>query len=470
MSVFFPDFIRTQLASNANLFVGQQVRVVLLRQVPSFETEDNRFAAVATMADLLAKPGWAEVSGTTGYPLSSTIPANLYKPVGFTNNYFRIAAPFTFGTLADTEVAGFAFVLVGTYGGKVDPIIFVSTSPFDLTGPRIMRGTDGIAVNPDIGLPVPPPASNNRWLFSWADPAGGVTSVQSMVEGPIAVYQGPPPFEVSHTQHVWLYPQRCNLIANPSFELPGTGYWSTNGAAARVAIPNAPIGEAGAWSGQFTKAGTVIAESNWFPTQREEDWTIQLRAKGTGKLKVGIVAWNDEYNVLGTDWGTETWTLQPGAFIQIAVCRTLAQPYQALVRLECDGGNLTLDQVLCEKGFLKDWDYFDGDSTYGARDDYFWYGGASRKGASYSMWYNNKRTIYGRMFGREVDSTALITDEVVAERGFLYRWVPAGTFVTAHLGVLYPNDPMAPVPAKAPGVLPYRSGPDDTAGVVNPWV
>jgi len=475
MSAFFPDFIRTQLATTPTLFVGKTLKVVLLRQAPSFNSEDSRYQEISTLPELLAKPGWAEVSGTTGYPLASTIPANMYKPVGFTNNYFR-ADLYTFGTLADTEVAGFAFLLVGTYGGKVDPIVMVTTSPFDV-GPQILRATDGITANPDIGLPVPPPPSNNRWLFSWADAAGGATQVTSMVEGPLSVYQGAPPFEVSHTQHVWLYPQRVNMIANPSFESASvnTGYWSTNGSASRVAIPNAalvgPTGSpAGAWSGRFQKAGTVIAESNWFPTQREEDWTIQLHAKGTGKLKVGFVAWNDEFNVLGTDWGTQTWTLNASSFIHISTCRTVAQAYQALIRLECDGGDLTIDQVLCEKGLLPDWDYFDGDSTYGARDDYMWYGGEVRKGGTYSLWYNNKRTIYGRMFGREVDSTALITDDVIAERGFIYKWVPAGTFINAHLGVLYPNDPMAPVPAKVAGVIAYRSGVSDTAGVVNPWV
>jgi hypothetical protein len=369
-------------------------------------------------------------------------------------------------------VAAFAFLLVGTYGGKVDPIVMVTTTPFEESGPRVVRGTDGITANPDIGLPVPPPSSNNRWMFSWADPVGGATTVTSIVEGPLAVYQGPPPFEVSHTQHVWLYPQRANMIANPSFESDtvGMGYWSTNGTAQRVAIPNAPIGAAGAWAGKFTKAGTVIVESNYIPTQYEEDWSIQLLAKGTGKLKVGFVAWNDEFNVLGTDWGEETWTLNPGSYIHISVCRTIAQAYQGMVRLECDGGDLTIDQALCEKGFLKDWDYFDGDSTYGARDDYMWYGGIVRKGGTYSLWYNNKRTIYGRMFGREVDSTALITDDVTAGRGFVYRWVPAGTFVNAHLGVLYPGDLVAPVPAKPAGVLPYRTGVTDVAGVVNPWL
>ena len=54
------------------------------------------------------------------------------------------------------------------------------------------------------------------------------------------------------------------------------------------------------------------------------------------------------------------------------------------VRFECSGGNFEVDNMLCEPDWLKDWPYFDGDSTYGARDDYSWYGGENRKGQTYS--------------------------------------------------------------------------------------
>jgi len=144
-----------------------------------------------------------------------------------------------------------------------------------------------------------------------------------------------------------------------------------------------------------------------------------------------------------------------------------------MVRIEAQGVNLTIDKVLAEPGFLKDWLYFDGDERYGARDDFSWYGGATRRGASYSLWYNHRKAVTSRLFARTVDPndpSANVTDEDMEEQGLVYRWVPAGITVVPHLDVLYAHDVQNPVPAKAAGVLPYFNATTATSGVENPWI
>lgn len=216
---------------------------------------------------------------------------------------------------------------------------------------------------------------------------------------------------------------------------------------------------------------TLVVESNVFPTFKEEVWTIQLMAKGSGTLKVGLVHWDDTFIETRVDWGTELWTLTPDSFTPIAVIRSAPDAYQGMLRVEMTGGaSLTLDTVCVEAGALVDWPYFDGSSTYGARGDFVWYGGQGRQGASYSLWYNNKNAILGRMFALDYTGAQVITDEVVAEQGFVYQWVPAGTVVTPHPDVLYVNDLQAPVPPKAAGVLAYRNNViTDVDKVISPW-
>lgn len=459
MSAVFTDLFRSELFDDPTLMDTATLRLVLFRQAPTFSNGDTRYTGITDTASLLSTSGWIEAS-TTGYPLTGTLSVGVLD-VGL--NHYVMFTQFPFTGMGQAEVAGAAVVYDGTLGGVVDPIIFVTDTPFGHT--QVVDGSDGITAADDASIV----GASKKWLFSWADAPSGATTISSLREGPLLLYVGAPTFEPSHTQHVWLYPQRANMIANPSFEKPGTDYWSTNGSIARVAVTN-PVFPQGAWAGHFTGGGTVVAESNVFPTNREEYWTIQFLAKGTGQVKVGFVWWNDDFAEVGVDWGTETWDLQPEGYVHIAACRNPVETYQGMVRIECDGGDITIDQVMCEKGYLKEWTYFDGDTTYGARDDYSWYGGDSRQGASYSLWYNNKRAIYGRLFSRDIADDTLITDEVMAAQGFVYQWVPAGTFVVAHIDVLYANDIQTPVPTKPAGVLSYRTDIyADLGGVLNPW-
>ena len=335
----------------------------------------------------------------------------------------------------------------------------------------MLGSADAITASPDV---TNLGATSNRWLFGWAK---NVPAPQP-VEGPLTLLKGPPNFEVSHTEHVWLFPQRANMMANPSFE-SGTApmsHWRTNRTASGVTHPvladsTPALGtEAGYKAGQFAGTSPVIVESNFFPALSVTDWTIQFMAMGTGTLKVCLLAWPTEFDQTGEDWGEEEWTLNPTSYIHIQALRTAPEGATAQVRIELQGTSLTLDKVLCEPGFQLDWPYFDGDSLYGARGDFTWYGGSARKGQTFSLWYNHKAAVGGRLFANPVDGP-IVTSQEMTEHGLVYQWVPAGQVVLPHWDVLFVNDLQHPISDVAgTAVNPYKVDANDPMGVTNTWL
>jgi hypothetical protein len=670
VSYFFTDHFRTTLVGDQNIMNGVKVRLVLFRFAPSMGTPTPSWTAARTVAELTAQTGWVEATNVSGYPLTLQLDVGTRVLGG---SRYVIFSEYPFSGLTETaEVRAIGVVFVGTLNGVTNPLIFVTNTPIgDVAN---LSPKDALTASPDTTFP----DATNRWLFGWG------TTTPDPLEGPLVLSRGSPDFEVSGSQHAWLYPQRANMIANPSFEKPGTDFWSGNSALSRVSVAREPayltpsVGEVttpdpgplpnqhtfvyrvrgpmtglsatgvvagqmkvfGQWSwlaqrsvapnayvvfsaypngnlvnvaslaanagavtggddygaisvtlnngsslavmtgwsspdgstwtshppassavlapfdgndpvaigvcqadanatfqgriysvelrtGLDPKGGTVIwrfdasdypgtgttyqdprgrtwtltsdkaitpaadpswagqcsgtdgyaiMESNIFPTQMgeldAEQWTVQLLARGSGRLKVGFVFWDADYRVTACDWGQdEEWVLNPDTWIHVATHRHAPEGHIAMLRLEVEGGGLTIDKVLTERGYLKDWLYFDGDERYGARDDFSWYGGTNRQGASYSLWYNHRKAVTGRLFARTVDPNdpeSNVTDEDMEEQGLVYRWVPAGITVVPHLDIFYPWDVQNPLPPKAAGVLPRysESTPD---GVSNPW-
>ena len=673
MSQFFTNHFRTALAGNQTIMDTRKIKLVLFRYAPAMGTLNTSWTAARTVAELVTQPGWVEATNVGGYPLILELDVGT-RVLGGSKYVMFSSYPFT-GLTETAEVRAIGIVYIGTLNTVVNPLIFVTNTPIgEITN---LAPTDALTASPDSTFP----DATNRWLLGWS------TTTPDPQEGPLVFSRGSPEFEVSGSQHAWLYPQRANMVANPSFEKPGTSFWSTNGVLSRVsggapgggawagqalasvaghltpmvgtvttpdpgplpaeytfvftvqgptgatgtvaaqsenhasdrswtlirrnndggitytayatgaATPTVPRtnqivgvtpepqtlamalkttdgvnGQSTAWqyingawtagttgaatgtfvtkdsalvvriggitnaatrfdgriynvelrSGLTPTGGTVlwrfdaaeypgtgtsyvdprgrtwtlttasaitptvgsglisgyaVMESNIFPTRMgeldSEHWTIQLMAKGSGRLKVGFVYWDADYRLTGADWGVnETWTLSPTNWTHIATHRRGPEAHIAMVRLELEGTSLLADKVLAERGYLKDWLYFDGDEKYGARDDFSWYGGTNRQGATYSLWYNHRKAVTGRLFARTVDPndpSANVTDEDMEEQGLVYRWVPAGITVVPHMDVFYPFDVRNPLPAKAAGVLPHYSlgSPD---GVHSPWV
>jgi hypothetical protein len=479
MTAVFTTFFRDQLYTsldkvapldpNANLMAGKSLHWVYFRNHAAFtDTQDARYTGIKTISELAGKPGWSA-------PIT---PQSATQTVGVTtvadNTYVIANNRFAQGTnWATSTVTAAALVLEGSYGGTTDPIIYLTDTPFE--GGVVMRQGDGL-----IARPVPA-LSGNRSLFSWPVWFTGQTTVQP-VEGSMAVLQAPPDFEAAYTQHAWLTPQRINMVANPSFEaVPGTNHWRSNATFTHVGstptIPSSPGG--GAWYGRFVGTAPLVAESNIFPlTHRgaERDlWTIQAMVRGTGRVRVGLLGWEPDFLNTYADWGDkddvqEVWDIPASGWLHLYALRRSAENVWGMVRIECDGPEMHLDNVLCEADWLRDWRYFDGDSTYGSREDYSWYGGKNLKGQTYSCWYNHRRAVIGRLFAWDIEENDFtVTDEEVQSQGFVYRWIPAGVRVQAHYDVLWPDDIQEPVPNNAgTAVTPYASG--NNGGVPNPWL
>lgn len=394
MTAFFSDVFREAVFDDATLFDGaHDVVAVLFRNAPVFVKNDARYTGIDTISELQAQLGWEPPSGQSN-PLSMAA----YVTLG--THYLRLENPFVFpSTFPPSFVRAIAFVYQGTLGGVTNPIMMVTSTP--VADGRVIYSTDGIYARPDTTA-ADTNGNPTRWLLSWSPPPVAspppTFTAQRLDEGPVAMLRGAPPFDTSRTQHVWLYPQRVNLLANPSFEAIPVSHWRSNGNL--IQVKQAADG-GGVIAGQFSGGSPIIVESNIFPLNfgftTERMWTVMANARGSGLLYVGLITWPADYGETSTDWGDGVPVpLSPQGWTTMRLPRDTGGMSYGMLRLESDGDELILDNLMVEPNWLPDWWYFDGDTTYGAPDDFFWYGGC--RGASYSLWYNNRRAIVGRLF------------------------------------------------------------------------
>jgi hypothetical protein len=455
MSYFFTDTFRSTLQANPTMMTNAVIGIVLFRSAPGFVIGDTRYVGIDTISELVQEVGWVEVTAG-GYPIADTVTVATADVAG--SRYVMLDQfPDTgFDGLVDTPVNAVAFIYKG--GGVTamnDKIIFVSDTPFP--EPVVLGDGDAIAPRtPQAPLPGP-------YMFAWALPeVGHPEIVPDPQEGPLAIMRGAPVYEGSHTEHVWLFPQRVNFIANSSFEA-GITHWRTNGVLAQV-TDAAPSG--GSKAGKFTGTAPVVAESNTWPALSSSEWTVQVWVRANGPVRVGLVHWEADFGQTIVDWGDVAYG--PGGYLHIRALRWAAQPKECMLRVECNGTEMTIDNALAEPGYLLDWPYFNGDTIYGAADDFSWYAGENLQHNTYSLWYNLKRAVGGRLFARDLDGS-VVTDTDMEEQGLVYQWVPAGTVVVPHWDVLFANDVPQPVPEPIGAVLGYKVDEDDDMGVVNPW-
>jgi len=443
VTAVFTDHFRAQLFANLTLMAGKQIEIVYFSGYAAFSgPNDPRYTALTNLASLSNVLGWsAPLTPTTAHTVSTSDNGN--------NRYVIDSNPHVNQAgWADTRVVAAAVILKGgPYGGVTNPIIFVTDSPFQ--GGTVMRQGDSLVALPAANI------GNLAWLFGWQTPAAGATQVLP-TEGTLSILKAPPSYEYSHQQHCWLFPQRVNLLANPSFE-GGTNHWRTNRALTRQA-GGAPGG--GVWEARVTGAAKLILESNTFPTYgpiAADNWTVQAMIRGTGKVRIGLVSWESDFATTAVDWGpdTEVWDLPASGWLHVYALRHVREASTGMLRIECDGTDMYLDNLLCEPEWLPGWPYFDGDTKYGALDDFSWYGGANRKGSTYSLWYNHRRAVVGRLFAWNIsDDDFTVTDEEVESQGYVYKWVPAGVRVIPHMDVLSVDDRSHPSP-----LSPARSCP-----------
>lgn len=428
MSRFFTDIFLNPtdgLANSEAVLDGSTLRLVLFRTAPR-NTDLEGYSSYDTVAELVATPGWDEAQ-VEGYPLTATITPG--RVTEGDTQYISFNSFVLTDLEENVEVMAVGIEYVGTLDGVTNPLILVSTDPFP-AGTTILSPEDNITSYLD-------PTPGVRWLMAWADDASsGASRVSSLTSSLLALAIGPPEWEGANTFEAWMMPQRVNYIVNPSFELPANDFWATDGSLTRA------VSSLGGFCGEFT--GTV-AESNKFPVLGETDFTVKFMLRADGPVQVGLVYWDESYDGTAVDWGldTEVWEAPDDtSWVQVRCLRRTPEGVEAMLRIECDGTEFAIDQVIVEPGVLLDWPYFDGYEIFGARGDYSWYGDP---GESFSLWYNNRNSISSRLYKSPgVDPTYEFTEKDVNEQGLAYNWVPAGTEIVPHFGVLYPHDIKTP--------------------------
>lgn len=566
MTAIFTTTFTNRLMADPTLMNAAQVEMVmfpvaaaLLPKEEGDETivlSNSPYVAIDTIAALETQLGWGP---STPQRTTATLAATVVDGT----TYFAVMDDIGFvlpASFPTSMVEAIAFVYKGPKTGVIkDRIMFITDTPVNLG--TVMHAGDGIIAQQD--------PSKGRILLSWAS--------DSVIEGPLVRMVGATPFEPARTQHLWIYAQRMNMIANPSFE-EASDYWRSSGAMTRIttkvactvraattanhaalsglltvdtitlvandrvlvkdqtAAQNNGVYVAAAsswtratdadsaaeltglevyvlngsqrgevWTCQpaspvavgttplpFTKtpstgggnfaghfAGKVV-ESNQFPLisrYNEQGWTIQMRVRSDGEVKVGFITWTPDFMATGTDWGSidEVW-LPNNGWLNVRTCRRVGEVTTGMVRVETQGTYIDLDQVCAEFGTMpanyEDWPYFDGNSLYGLDGDYSWY---ERPNKSYSCWYNNRSAVLGRLFAWNVSSEdalpgGVFTDAEAAKQGLAHQWVPAGTPLLYHTDMLYPEDPKNALPPVTGTVLARKTSDTDALGVADPWV
>jgi hypothetical protein len=446
-----------KLYLNANNPVGTlTVGVALYRYAPVIDANDTRLQGVVHIADMASVTGFEEVNASTGYARFTGSCAPYVGSGGVT--YMLMPTPndaFVVPAMSPSQVEALVF-----YDHTTLTVIMITDDVF--TDTSVIRGGDWITSWPDTSISTSvTPGSGNRWFIKWDTYPDATGAGAQFSEGPLQHRLTTPPYEVAHLEHVWMFPQRVNLVANPSFESPsgsGTKFWRSNGTMARTADT------VQGYVCHTTGTAPIVMESNLAYYQSSE-WSFQLLARGDGNIRVGLLFWTTTCDQVYVDWGpqdgtgayTEVFALS-GNFRLIRGFRMAPEARMVELRIETDGTTIDVDEVCLEPGIVSR-DYFDGDSTYGIEGDFSWYE-PSQEGLTYSLWYNDQASISDRLF-HQPSPTEPGYGTSQAVQGLLYDWVPAGYQLQAHWGVLSVNDQITP--PEDVGGTPV------TTGVPSPW-
>ena len=225
MTAIFTNSFRAALTADATLMDMVQIEMVMFPTAASLRPDEEAvastplttspYAAIDTIAGLEAVLGWGPSvpqRATATLPVNATIEGTPPNATYFAiMNDTGFVLPVGFPT---SQIKAIAFVYKGTKQGMQNKVVFVTDTPVE---PTVMRAGDGIIAQAD--------PSKGRILLSWAS--------DSVIEGPLVRQVGPAPFEPARTQHLWIYPQRTNMMANPSFE-EDTDYWRSDGAKSQI--------------------------------------------------------------------------------------------------------------------------------------------------------------------------------------------------------------------------------------------
>lgn len=382
----------------------------------------------ASLGDLLVNPAWSVpvVDNDEELVVAATLPYSVDSP---STNIYRIV-PHSITLPDDDEhyqdfqldvfrapIVAMAFWVDGTINSIVRPLL------------AIVRFDDPLLVQGSASSPcyvsVPQELVSYRYeTSSSVSPAPGV--------GALGVKVPMLEWESARAAHVWMKPQRVNMVANPSFELGifpysgtysgnshtqagdsqavwenGTWGWRTNGAMSSItsdtpaALGPSPRNRCCDLSrGSLPSGSTLVLESNLFPSAVAQDqwFSVEASVAGVGRVRIGLVFFDLSGAVGGYSHSDWVQVNSQNSFVAVKALIPLAdRSREALFRLEFQGpydecwvDNVMVDNNAAQLG------YFDGNWFTGQPGDFSWYGPPHR---SFSVYYNDRRNVDSYLFG-----------------------------------------------------------------------
>lgn len=451
---------------------AESLHLTVYERAPSFEvwgqsSSQPPWSSVENIADLNSSLGWQSADAHISHENKS--PA-IVTPVStnLVGGVTEVGGSVEFHYWSDSPIFAKAFAL-STGTGKV-----VLTFAPDM--PILILGTED-----EPTVIKAPSTSDEPYLFSYATSGGqtvmGVGNISVAV--PSLRWEGP------RAAHVWMLPQRANLVVNPSFEAgDGSGGvfgWRSNSTVTRVRGGKDSLNSAGmdgSYEGMCAKvAGSQaikVIESKPFPVKMSEKWwSLEASVSGVGHARIGVVFIPSDYDMSRAYYASSDWiqtfsvapvdefgtgfnvppvleSLPPGMtepevhsdeFYTIKMLVSGVEGcHEALFRIEFEGISSTdqfyVDDVMADPNEAQ-LPYFDGDSLMGQPKDFCWYGfpGINARHKSYSLFYSDRKAMESFLFTPNVGGN----NKLWAEPSNTTSWVPEGASVLPHWDDVYVN-------------------------------
>lgn len=451
---FFPFDVSSRLLT-------PEVAIKAYVRTPSFTSESAApFSGLTTIGDLANLPEWVEARCSAEFRSAGVLQSAYLKKEAGDDDPVSLVTLFDTGDPEPVFVRRYVEDDAGWYFTAVDPVEEIITAvvfyidgpvttddgsgPVSTTNPILFATTRGCGTNTVVhdnslyGV-----AQSYVGLNAEADLLTVSNSSSTFAARHCLLSPGLPPWESAHSQHLWIEPQRANLIANPAFQDSSLFGWRTPDDTSMQQV----TGGVSSWR-DTPKCGRLYGvnpskklESNFFPNVSE--WysgSFSVSASNGCSIRYGLVAFDPTYTnprYLVSDYlsiNTPTpGSASKGFFRVTFLTKMFLDAVDICFRLEIENADeVWVSDVLIDP-HPGQYDYFDGACTLGSPGDFRWMG--SEDDRHFSLWYNNYRNTRNRVIGGYDASDGRYKPGLVEE------WAPTGATIVAHWDAITPITP-----------------------------